>query len=89
MPKPDIYTASQNLINSIRALFPFDMPEAQLCAGTCIGCPKKLLAFMDSELDDLQNRINQNDKINFGNLKTLERQANKIKKVLQKNQLIG
>jgi len=89
MTKPDIFTASQNLINAIRAVFPFDMPEAQLCAGVCIGCPKKLLAFMDSELEYLQSRINQQEKINLGDLQTLERQAKKIKKVLQKNQLIA
>lgn len=89
MSKPEIYAAAQELIDSIRDSMPFDVPEATLCDGICIGCPKKLLNYIEVELDDWQLSVDQKEKITLGDLNKLGRQAQKIYRVLQKNNLVS
>ena len=46
--KPDRHTAMCILIKQVRDDFPFTLPEAQICAGKCVGCAKKLLELADT-----------------------------------------
>lgn len=50
--KPDRNTAMQQLIDQVKQNFPLDNPELAVCGpnNTCIGCPKKLLEIVDSEV---------------------------------------
>ena len=89
MSQPRIDLAAGQLIAKIRERFPFEMPESELCDGICVGCPKKLLAYIEMELDDLERRINRPGQISLGDLSRLGRQAGKIERVLQKNQLVS
>ncbi len=40
--KPKTRDAMMQLIDQVRTAIPFDTSEAELCSGTCHGCPKKL-----------------------------------------------
>ncbi|HHK8520224.1 TPA: hypothetical protein ACQYCU_002864 [Vibrio parahaemolyticus] len=50
--KPDRMTAMRNIIDQVKAELPIYEPETFVCGpeGQCIGCPKKLLEMVDSEL---------------------------------------
>ncbi len=86
--KPDTYTAMNNLIQQVRTVIPFDLPEAYVCAGKCNGCSMKLMEFLDMELLDWETRLENGDKPNFGDLHRLAKISTKIYKVLDRNQLI-
>ncbi len=83
--KPDTRTAMYDLIGHVRAAVPFDMPVADICVDDCYGCPKKLLEYLDMELDNWTQRLDDGDIPNFGDLNTLAKRSKKIAKALQKN----
>lgn len=50
--KPDRMTAMRSIIEQVKAELPIYEPETFVCGpeGQCIGCPKKLLEMVDSEV---------------------------------------
>jgi len=76
------------LIRQVRHTLPFDAPESQICAGPCHGCPQKLLAYLDSELDDWERRLDAGERPNFGDLSRLARTSTRIYNTLKKNGLV-
>ncbi len=86
--KPDSATALRRLIADIRARFPFDRPQAQLCAGPCQGCSMKLLAFLDTELDGWQARLDDGERIGLAELSRLMRVSRKVAMALEKGGLM-
>lgn len=86
--KPGTREAMQRLIEEIRQSLPFDLPEAQLCNGPCTGCPKKLLEFMDTELEQWQSRLRQGDEPRLGDISKLARSARKVHRVFELNRLL-
>ncbi|QSX35017.1 hypothetical protein JYB87_07305 [Shewanella avicenniae] len=50
MTKPNVQQAMQLLIAEIERQIPLQISEANLCGGKCVGCPKKMLEMLDSEL---------------------------------------
>ena len=87
--RPDPSTAMQRLIQEIRVQIPFDTPEASLCRGPCKGCSKKLLEFLDTELEEWEGRLEEGVVPRFGDLTRLERLARKVMAALRKNGLIA
>ena len=86
--KPDTSTAMQNLINEVRATMPFDAGEAQLCADSCNGCSLKLLEFLDMELQDWEQKLQDGVVPSFGDIHKMGKTCKKIYMVLKKNGLI-
>jgi hypothetical protein len=82
--KPSVDIAMRGLIQRIRAELPFDLPEAQICNGPCQGCSLKLLGFLESELDDWQERLAQGGKPGLAELSQLMRTSRKVGRVLEK-----
>ncbi len=78
----------QQLIDQARQRLPFTLPEAQLCDGICSGCSKKLLEFIDGELTDRQERLDEGETPRLGDLEKLDRTCRKIYRVLQRNELV-
>lgn len=87
--KPSTQAAMLRLINQIRTEIPFDMPEATLCRGPCNGCSKKLMEFLDQELESQQQDIDMGEVPTLGQIHKLARLAKKVHKVLAKNGLIN
>lgn len=87
-PKPTAALAMQQLIARIRREFPFDRPEAQVCAGPCNGCSLKLLTFLESELDAWEARLDAGERPGLAELSQLIRTSRKIGRVLAKSDLI-
>ncbi len=86
--KPDTSTAMQNLIDEVRATMPFDAGEAQLCADSCNGCSLKLLEFLDMELQDWEQKLQDGVEPSFGDVHKMGKTCKKIYMVLKKNGLV-
>lgn len=86
--KPDTRTAMRRLIEEARATFPFDAPEAQICADGCDGCSMKLLEFIGQQLDEWEVRLDDGERPDFGDLHRLGRLCRKTFDVLKRNGLV-
>jgi hypothetical protein len=86
--KPDRKTAMQQLIDEVRQAFPFAVPEAEICAGKCVGCPKKLLEIVDTELCDWEVKLADGEVPTFGELAKLAKLCKNIHRGLKRNNLV-
>ena len=86
--KPSTPQAMQQLLNDIREQLPIGAPEADLCQKVCIGCPKKLLSYIELEVDDWQRALDNSVIPTFGDIRQLTRSAQKIHAVMVKNRLV-
>lgn len=86
--KPDSTTAMRRLIVQVRDAIPFDMPEAQVCSGTCDGCSLKLLEFLGNELDGWEARLDAGERPGFKELSRLAKTSRKVYSVLARNGLV-
>ncbi|MCF7980414.1 MAG: hypothetical protein K9K86_00410 [Pseudomonadales bacterium] len=86
--KPDTRQAMLSMINEARASIPFGLSEAELCSGICHGCSKKLLNFLEMELNSWEYRLNQGESPTFGDLQQLAKISRKIYNALAKSGLI-
>jgi hypothetical protein len=85
--KPDSATAMRLLIAQVRDAVPLDMPEAQICAGTCDGCSLKLLEFLGNELDGWEARLDAGERPGLQDLSRLADMSRKVYSVLTRNGL--
>ena len=86
--KPSTHQAMQQMINDARAAIPFDLTEAELCSGICQKKKKKLLNFLEMELQSWEYRLNQGEIPTFGDLQRLAKTSRKIFTALSKSGLI-
>ncbi|MCE0734026.1 hypothetical protein LWH48_14750 [Halomonas sp. G15] len=87
--RPDPGTAMHALIREIRTRVPFATPGSSLCRGPCRGCSKKLLEFLDTELEEWEGRLEEGEMPRFGDLKRLEKLATKVMAALRRNGLVA
>ena len=88
--KPKTTVVMSNIIQQVRATFPFAMTEDELCADTCsYGCPKKLLEYIDMEITDWEQRLENGEIPNFGDVRKLSRTSENIYRVLIKNNIVS
>jgi len=86
-PKTDVVMI--NIIQLIRETFPFDISEEELCADTCsYGCAKKLLEYLQMEINDWERRLENGYTPNFRDIQKLSKTGKSIYRVLQKNNLV-
>ncbi|MDM8545734.1 hypothetical protein QUF61_04490 [Candidatus Venteria ishoeyi] len=86
--KPDTRTTMYDIISQVRGAFPFGAPETQLCADVCSGCSKKLLEFLETEIEDWEARLDAGDIPNFGDISRMVKISRKVQRVLINNNLI-
>ncbi|MFL0801319.1 MAG: hypothetical protein K6L80_12760 [Agarilytica sp.] len=85
---PSTTHAMTRVIYDIRRAFPFDAPEAHICRSSCIGCSKKLLSFLETEIDDWQTKMEHGTAPKLGDIQQLSKMAKKIGKALEKNAIL-
>ena len=83
--KPKTPAAMQQLIQQVRDVLPFGTPQGYVCADECKGCSMKLLEFLDMELMDWENRLQQGEVPGLGDVQHIAKISHKIQKVLDKN----
>ncbi|SUJ02323.1 Uncharacterised protein [Shewanella algae] len=85
--KPNTTEAMRSLLSEIRRCIPLDLPEASLCGGKCLGCSKKMLEMLDTEVCFWESRLD--DEVpGLADLKSLQRLAERTHKILKRNQLV-
>jgi len=88
--KPGTPVAMLDLIQQVRSVFPFAMTKEELCAETCsYGCPQKLLEFVDMEFTEWEQRINNGEIPNLGDIQKLSNTSKKVYTILKKNNLVA
>jgi hypothetical protein len=87
--KPDTRAAMGALIRQVRRSIPFELPEALLCAGPCSGCSKKLLEYLDRELQAWEWQLARGDTPRLGDIQSLAKRCRKIHGVLERNGLLA
>ena len=86
--KPSTSQAMQDLIQQVREAIPFDVPEADVCSGICRGCAKKLMVFIDGELEYWELSLDRGERPLLGDLNTLAKRSKKVFAALKKNNLV-
>ncbi len=86
--KPKTPQAMEQIIAQVRETMPFDLPLSELCDGVCQGCSKKLLEYLDMELENWEYRLQQGEVPSLADISKLVKRSKKIYSVLQKNQLL-
>ncbi|WP_440874573.1 hypothetical protein [Thalassotalea sp. PLHSN55] len=87
--KPDRSTALLNIISAVRHDFPFNVPESNICGISCVGCPKKLLELVDTELCDWEVKIADGVIPNFGEISRLAKLCENVRRGLKRNNLVN
>lgn len=87
--KPDTSTAMRQLIGEIRAVVPFEQPDAALCRADCRGCSVKLMAYLEDEVLNWETRLDDGDKPGLRDLSQLAKSARKVHAVLVRNGVIS
>jgi hypothetical protein len=88
MRKPSPEQAMHRLLLQIREQIPLDLPEATICGGNCIGCPKKMQQFLQLEIDIAEQQLQQGEKPLLGDISRLANIAKKVHRCFKKNGLI-
>ncbi len=89
MTKPHTKDAMNQLTQTIRQHIPFnELDDARVCSGQCIGCPKKLLEYLEQEVEYWEQEVKNDNSPTLGDIHKLARSSIKIHKVLVKNQIL-
>lgn len=83
--KPKTPLAMQQLIQQVRETLPFATPQGYVCADECKGCSLKLLEFLDLELMEWEERLQQGEVPGLGDIQRIAKISRKIYTVLKKN----
>ncbi|MCL6416267.1 hypothetical protein MIB92_11440 [Aestuariirhabdus sp. Z084] len=86
--KPRSDLAMRQLIEQVRQQVPFGLSEAEICSGGCQGCSKKLLDYLDRELEDWSLKLDQGEMPNFADLNSLASRSKKIYAALARSHLV-
>lgn len=86
--KPDRSTAMSNIIKAVRDDFPFYAPESQICGDTCVGCPKKLIELVDTELIDWEYKLESGEVPNFDEIDKLAKLCKNVRRSLVRNGVV-
>lgn len=88
--KPDRITAMQSIIDAVKETFPLYQEDTFTCGpdNTCIGCPKKLMELVDTELTYWQHQINRGIPPTFDELRSFGKMCTNIRRALVRNNRI-
>ncbi|TOI57433.1 hypothetical protein CGI58_00105 [Vibrio parahaemolyticus] len=85
--KPDRMTAMRNIIDQVKAELPIYEPETFVCGpeGQCIGCPKKLLEMVDSELSYWESAMERGIVPQFDEIRRFGKMCMNVRRGLVRN----
>ncbi|MFV0448379.1 MAG: hypothetical protein ACK5MF_07950 [Vibrio sp.] len=88
--KPDRITAMQQIIDEVKEQFPLYNEDTFKCGtdNTCIGCPKKLMELVDSELSYWQHQINRGIEPGFDDIRRFGKMCKNVHRSLVRNHRI-
>ncbi|MGB5444893.1 MAG: hypothetical protein WBM99_05225 [Psychromonas sp.] len=78
-----------NIILLVRADFPFDNPNIQICGDTCVGCPKKLLEIVEIEIMHWESVLKRGETPNLGDISRFAKLCKNVRRGLLRNGLVS
>lgn len=90
MAKPNLETAMHQLIADVKEQFPLEDPETFVCGpqGECVGCPKKLLELVDTELTYWEHSLSRGIVPNFEDIRQFGKLCKNVRRGLKRNGLV-
>ncbi|QDE29990.1 hypothetical protein [Shewanella polaris] len=87
--KPDRISAMKQLIAQAKQAFPLDSPDIFRCGSgnSCVGCPKKLLDLVDSELSYWEAAIAQGVTPSLGDISRFGKLCKNVSRGLARNNI--
>lgn len=88
--KPDRMTAMQAIIDAVKIEFPLYQEDTFKCGpdNSCLGCPKKLMELVDTELTYWQHEINSGISPTFDEITQFAKMCKNIRRSLVRNNRI-
>ncbi|MDV6251138.1 hypothetical protein [Vibrio sp. EA2] len=88
--KPDRVTAMQLIIDRAKVELPLYVSDTFVCGtdGNCIGCPKKLMELVDSELSYWEHSISRGITPNFDDIRQFGKLCTNVKRGLLRNNIL-
>ncbi|NRF30486.1 hypothetical protein [Vibrio coralliilyticus] len=88
--KPDRMSAMLSIIQQVKQELPLYAPETFVCGskGSCVGCPKKLLELVDSELTYWESVMERGITPQFDEIRRFGKMCNGVRRGLQRNGLV-
>ena len=88
--KPDRVAAMKGIIEQVKNTLPLYAAETFVCGtkGNCVGCPKKLLEMVDSELSYWESAIDRGITPQFDEIRRFGKMCSSVKRGLSRNGLI-
>lgn len=88
--KPDRVTAMRNLVEQAKREFPIYEEETFVCGtqGNCIGCPKKLMELVETELSYWESYIERGEIPQFDEIRRFGKLCKNVKRGLARNQIL-
>ncbi|MGB5122132.1 MAG: hypothetical protein WBO13_14165 [Vibrio fluvialis] len=85
--KPDRLTAMQQIIDAVQQEFPLYQQDTFVCGpnNTCVGCPKKLMELVDSELSYWQHQVKRGLSPSFDELNRFGKLCKNVRRALVRN----
>ena len=85
--KPDRITAMQQIIDAVKQEFPLYQADTFKCGpdNSCIGCPKKLMELVDTDLCYWQYQIQRGIAPSFDELNRFGKMCKNIRRALMRN----
>lgn len=78
-----------SIIQQVKQELPLYVPETFVCGskGSCVGCPKKLLELVDSELTYWESAMERGITPQFDEIRRFGKMCNGVRRGLQRNGL--
>ncbi|HCH00525.1 MAG TPA: hypothetical protein DEV85_01365 [Vibrio sp.] len=88
--KPDRTEAMQLIIDEAKKTFPLYEEETFVCGteGNCIGCPKKLMELVDSELCYWESALKRGVTPQFDEIRRFGKLCKNVKRGLVRNNIL-
>ncbi|MBY7763163.1 hypothetical protein KW426_01300 [Vibrio fluvialis] len=85
--KPDRLTAMQQIIDAVQQEFPLYQQDTFVCGpnNTCVGCPKKLMELVGSELSYWQHQVKRGLPPSFDELNRFGKLCKNVRRALVRN----
>ena len=89
--KPDRRTAMQLIIEQVKLELPLYDPDTFVCGpdNSCIGCPKKLMELLESEVSYWECVLERGDSPDFDEISRFGKMCRNIKRGLVRNNIVA
>ncbi|KFA98815.1 MULTISPECIES: hypothetical protein [Vibrio] len=89
--KPSLTEATQQLIQAVKEELPLYAEDTFVCGpeNSCIGCPKKLMELVETEVSYWESSLNRGIAPNFEELRRFGKLCQSVKRGLIRNGVIN